>query len=171
MSQISMYSEPADGIGKISQHAHSANDLASAIVTSAVAQVENLRSFFADNGTEALSQNTERLHQELHDEAEPSSPKTSLSSQNRWLTLESLNHDLVKLNRADRRHAASVGIDLDGDGFLRLNEVLAVYPVSRAAWYAGIKVDIYPKPVQLGKRSVGWSRKSIRDLVAKPPEF
>lgn len=171
MSQISMYYESADGSGKISQQAHGANKSASATVNSADTKVENFLCFFADKGTEALSQNTEQLHQDLLDPAAPSSPETSLSSQNRRLTLEYLNRDLVKLNRAERRRAASIGIDLDGDGFLRLNDVLAIYPVSRAAWYAGIKEDIYPKPVQLGKRSVGWSRKSIRDLVAKPPEF
>ena len=171
MSQIFMYCEPADGIGKIWEQAHGAKKSASAIVTSAVAQVENFFGFVADQGTEATSPNTVQLHKDLLDAATPLSPEPSLSSQNRLLKLEYLNFDLGKLNRADRRRAASIGIDLDGDGFLRLNEVLAVYPVSRAAWYAGIKDDIYPKPVQLGKRSVGWSRKSIRDLVAKPPEF
>ena len=171
MSQLSNYCESTEGIGEISQQAHGANKSVSVTENLADSKVENFLGSFASQGTEAFSQNTEQLHQNLLPATEPSAPETSLSPQNRQVTLEYLNLDLNRLIRAERRRAASTGIDLDGDGFLRLNEVLAVYPVSRAAWYAGIKEDIYPKPVQLGKRSVGWSRKSIRDLVAKPPEF
>lgn len=90
---------------------------------------------------------------------------------NRLHILKFYKPEMVKSIRPKRRVAASFAIDLDGDGYLRLNEVLAAYPVSRASWYAGIKDDLYPKPVQLGKRSVGWSRKSIRELIATPPEF
>jgi prophage regulatory protein len=171
MSQISIYCDPADGPGKILEQAQGAKKSAPPIVTSADAKVENFLRVVADKGTEATSPNTEQLHQDMLDAATPSYPEPSPSSPNRLLPLKYSKFDLVQLNRANRRRAASIGIDLNGDGFLRLNEVLAVYPVSRAAWYAGIKDDIYPKPVQLGKRSVGWSRKSIRDLVAKPPEF
>lgn len=171
MSQISMYCEFADRSGKISQQAHGANKSISTIGNSADRKVENALGSFASQGAEAFSQNTEQLHQNLLAAVAPSTSETSLSSENQQVTLEYLNLDLNKLNRAERRRASSMGIDLDGDGFLRLNDVLAIYPVSRAAWYAGIKEHIYPKSVQLGKRSVGWSRKSIRDLVAKPPEF
>ena len=60
---------------------------------------------------------------------------------------------------------------LDGDGYLRLNDVLTVYPVSRAAWYEGVQEGIYPAAVKLGRRSVGWSRAAIRELIANPPKF
>ena len=62
-------------------------------------------------------------------------------------------------------------VNLEGDGYLRLEDVLAVYPVSRSAWYEGIKQGIYPAPVPLGRRSVGWSRAAIRALVENPPKF
>ena len=67
------------------------------------------------------------------------------------------------------RQAPSVS--LEGDGYLRLEDVLTVYPVSRSAWYEGIKQGIYPAPVPLGRRSVGWSRAAIRALVESPPKF
>lgn len=67
------------------------------------------------------------------------------------------------------RQAPSVS--LEGDGYLRLEDVLIVYPVSRSAWYEGIKQGIYPAPVPLGRRSVGWSRAVIRALVESPPKF
>ena len=62
-------------------------------------------------------------------------------------------------------------VSLDGDGYIRLNDVLTVYPVSRAAWYEGIQKGIYPEAVKLGRRSVGWSRAAIRELIANPPKF
>lgn len=42
-------------------------------------------------------------------------------------------------------------VSLDGDGYIRLNDVLTVYPVSRAAWYEGIQKGIYPEAVKLGR--------------------
>ena len=76
-----------------------------------------------------------------------------------------------KPNRQTRRAFQASGIDISGDGYLRLNEVLSVYPVSRAAWYQGMADHIYPQSVPLGKRSVGWTRESIRQLIANPPKF
>ena len=67
------------------------------------------------------------------------------------------------------RRAPSVS--LEGDGYLRLEDVLTVYPVSRSAWYEGIKQGVYPAPIPLGRRSVGWSRAAIRALVESPPKF
>jgi predicted DNA-binding transcriptional regulator AlpA len=60
------------------------------------------------------------------------------------------------------------GVDLSGKGYLRLKDVLAVFPVSKAAWYAGIKAGKYPPGVKLSCRSVGWTRASIRSLVGLP---
>lgn len=74
-------------------------------------------------------------------------------------------------NRATRRSTIKAGIDLSGDGYLLLHEVLSVYPVSRALWYDMVKRKILPAPISLGKRRVGWSRAAIRELVANPPKF
>jgi predicted DNA-binding transcriptional regulator AlpA len=41
------------------------------------------------------------------------------------------------------------GVNHGGDGYLRLKEVLSVYPVSRAAWYEGMRTGIYPQSVPL----------------------
>lgn len=78
---------------------------------------------------------------------------------------------LVKANRGIRRAAARTGVDLSGEGYLRLRQVLELYPVSRAAWYEGMSRGIYPASVSLSKRTVGWSRESIRNLIANPPAF
>ncbi|WP_326999413.1 helix-turn-helix transcriptional regulator [Comamonas testosteroni] len=81
----------------------------------------------------------------------------------------------VEFERAARykkpAHNLHSMVCLDGDGYLRLNDVLTVYPVSRAAWYEGVQEGIYPAAVKLGRRSVGWSRAAIRELIANPPKF
>jgi predicted DNA-binding transcriptional regulator AlpA len=50
-------------------------------------------------------------------------------------------------------------------GFLRLPQVLSIYPISRSAWWAGIKAGRYPKPVKLGPRCTAWRVEDIRDLI------
>lgn len=52
------------------------------------------------------------------------------------------------------------------DSFLRLPEVLAIIPVSRATWYEGIKKGRFPAPVKLGPRVSLWRRSDIEKLVA-----
>ena len=59
----------------------------------------------------------------------------------------------------------SVGINLDMPGFQRLDNVLSIFPVSRAAWYAGIAEGRYPAGIQIGKRSVAWSNASLKALI------
>jgi len=59
--------------------------------------------------------------------------------------------------------------DLDRPGYFRLQDVLEIYPVSRASWYAGIANGIYPKSVALGPRSVGWRTSDIKALIENPP--
>lgn len=60
---------------------------------------------------------------------------------------------------------------LDHPGFLRLEEVLLVFPVSRAAWYEGVKQGKYPSPVKLGKRSVGYRTADVRQLIESPTSY
>lgn len=50
-------------------------------------------------------------------------------------------------------------------GFLRLPKVLDLYPVSEAAWWAGVKEGRYPKPVKLSPRCSAWTVESIKQLI------
>ena len=59
----------------------------------------------------------------------------------------------------------TVVINLDMPGFQRLDSVLAIFPVSRATWYAGIAEGRYPAGIQIGKRSVAWSNASLKTLI------
>lgn len=50
-------------------------------------------------------------------------------------------------------------------GFIRLPDVLKVYPVSKSTWWAGIKEGRYPKPVKLGPKITAWRVEDIRTLI------
>lgn len=51
-------------------------------------------------------------------------------------------------------------------GFVRLPTILAVYPVSESAWWAGVKAGRYPKSFKLGPRTTVWRAEDIRALIA-----
>lgn len=54
---------------------------------------------------------------------------------------------------------------LPSTGYVRLPQVLAVFPVSKSAWWAGVKAGRYPSAVRLGPRTTAWSAESIRELL------
>jgi prophage regulatory protein len=50
-------------------------------------------------------------------------------------------------------------------GLLRLSTVLLLIPISRSAWYQGIKDGRFPQPVKLGPRTVAWRWEDIQKLI------
>lgn len=52
-------------------------------------------------------------------------------------------------------------------GFYRLPEVLALFPVSRSAWWRGVKEKKYPAPVKLSERCTAWRMADIHELLAR----
>lgn len=51
------------------------------------------------------------------------------------------------------------------DPFLRLEQVLAVFPVSPSSWYQGIKDGLYPAPMKIGPRASAWRTSDIKTLM------
>lgn len=51
-------------------------------------------------------------------------------------------------------------------GFVRLPQILAVFPISRSSWYAGIQTGRFPRPHRLGPRTSAWAVHEIRALMA-----
>ena len=49
-------------------------------------------------------------------------------------------------------------------GYLRLKEVLKIFPVSRTHWYDGIKTGVYPKPDRLSDGVAAWRVADIKKL-------
>ena len=103
----------------------------------------------------------------------PANPTSAKKDETLFPTKEgqAQHQPIVKAHasRRERRHPPEV-IDLSQPGYLRLEQVLKIYPVSRASWYAGIGT-IYPSSVRIGPRSVAWRTEDIRKLIDCPPAF
>lgn len=56
-------------------------------------------------------------------------------------------------------------IILPETGFVRLPEVLKVFPVSKSTWWAGVKDGRYPQSVKLGPKISAWRVQDIRGLI------
>lgn len=52
-------------------------------------------------------------------------------------------------------------------GFLRLNQVLELVPVSSATWWRLVKDGLYPAPVKLSDRCTAWRKSDIEALCQK----
>lgn len=68
-----------------------------------------------------------------------------------------------------RLAAARAASLVNGDGLLRLPEVLAAYPVSRSTWLDGVRTGRFPAPVKIGARAVAWRAPDIRALIEAAP--
>jgi prophage regulatory protein len=47
-------------------------------------------------------------------------------------------------------------------GFLRLPQVLKLFPVSKSTWWAGVKDGKFPAPVKLTERTTAWRVEDIK---------
>jgi prophage regulatory protein len=52
-------------------------------------------------------------------------------------------------------------------GFVRLPQVLSVFPVSKSTWWAGVKSGKFPLPVKLGANCTVWKAQDIHNLIAQ----
>ena len=49
---------------------------------------------------------------------------------------------------------------------LRLSEVLTRVPISRSAWYQGVKDGKFPPPIKLGSKTSAWRESDVNRLIA-----
>ena len=56
-------------------------------------------------------------------------------------------------------------ITLPETGFIRLNQVLQLIPISRASWFAGVRSGHYPQGYALGPRTTAYRVEDIRALI------
>lgn len=52
-------------------------------------------------------------------------------------------------------------------GFLRLPQVLAIFPISKSAWWEGCRTGRFPKPVKLSARTTVWRSEDIRAFIER----
>jgi predicted DNA-binding transcriptional regulator AlpA len=57
--------------------------------------------------------------------------------------------------------------NIPSTGYLRLPEVLKLYPVSRSTWWAGVKAGRFPQGHKLSERITAWKAEDIRALIAE----
>jgi len=50
-------------------------------------------------------------------------------------------------------------------GYLRLPQILAIFPVGKSTWWAGCKTGRFPKPVKIGPRTTAWLAEDIIALL------
>lgn len=50
-------------------------------------------------------------------------------------------------------------------GYLRLPEVLHLFPVSKSTWWAGVKAGKYPASIKLSQRVTAWRVEDINRLL------
>lgn len=55
-------------------------------------------------------------------------------------------------------------------GYVRLPQILRVFPVSRSTWWQGVRDKRYPQSVKLGPRITAWKAEAIHDLIASHGE-
>jgi hypothetical protein len=60
-------------------------------------------------------------------------------------------------------------------GLVRLSQILGdkkkgippIIPVSKSAWWAGVKSGRYPKSIKLGERTTCWNVLDIRQIISQ----
>lgn len=60
-----------------------------------------------------------------------------------------------------------MALELSEAGFLRLPQVLKLFPVCKSTWWAGVRDGMYPKPVKLGKRCTAWRVSDVRAMIER----
>ena len=58
-------------------------------------------------------------------------------------------------------------IALPAVGYLRLPQILEIFPISKSTWWEGCRSGVFPKPVKLGPRTSAWSVEDIRALMER----
>ena len=58
-------------------------------------------------------------------------------------------------------------IALPAVGYVRLPQILEIFPISKSAWWEGCRNGVFPKPVKLGPRTSAWRVEEIRALMER----
>ena len=50
-------------------------------------------------------------------------------------------------------------------GYMRIRQILSIFPVSSSTWWDGCKEGRFPKPIKLGPRTTVWRAEDIRAFM------
>lgn len=111
--------------------------------------------------TEADGAPTAKTDDDDDGDGEPPRPRTRIAA---WRVASPL--PAQSLRTATTRVSTNSHISpAPGQSLWRIGTVLQQYPISRSAWYQGIKDGQYPKPVRIGARAVAWRSFEILALI------
>ena len=51
------------------------------------------------------------------------------------------------------------------DRLLRIKQIVEIIPVSKSAWWLGVKEGRFPQPIKLGPRTTCWRESEIHALI------
>ncbi len=51
--------------------------------------------------------------------------------------------------------------------FLRIKQVLEIFPVSRSRWWQGVKSGEYPQGIRLSERCTAWLESDVNALIER----
>lgn len=60
--------------------------------------------------------------------------------------------------------------DHDSLGYMRLPEILKIFPVGKSTWWEGVKIKRYPQPVKISPRNTAWRKSDILKLLENPQD-
>lgn len=55
--------------------------------------------------------------------------------------------------------------NIPATGFLRLPQIMELFPISKSAWWQGCRTGRYPKPVKIGPRTTVWRAEEVRAFI------
>lgn len=73
--------------------------------------------------------------------------------------------ELLHAEIAARKDTAMKNENIPQEALLRLPQVLNLIPVSRSAWWAGVKSGKFPQRIKLGERTTCWRKSDILALI------
>ena len=68
-------------------------------------------------------------------------------------------------NRLDAELAKKSGKEPNKKPKRTRDSIPAIFPISKSAWWAGVKEGKYPAPIKLGPRTTVWDVRKIRAVV------
>jgi predicted DNA-binding transcriptional regulator AlpA len=97
---------------------------------------------------------------------EPKWTLSNLSCLQFAMTVEENEKAMIQLCKIHRTWRNVMLQNISENSLLRLPQVLVLIPISRSAWWAGVKSGKYPKPVKLGPRTSAWRYTDIAATLA-----
>lgn len=54
--------------------------------------------------------------------------------------------------------------DLYTNSFLRLHQILKIFPISKSTWWSGVKAGRFPQSLKIGRCTI-WRAEDINELI------